>query len=83
MTVSLTALGSKIVFALATAGSLWAAGAIVEAKTTNTIQDITLARHEETLKKIETLSDQLSEANKHMAVLETRFNDEARYGARQ
>ncbi|WP_119007633.1 hypothetical protein [Stenotrophomonas sp. AG209] len=70
-------------FSMATAGSLWPARAIVQAQTNNTVQDTTLARHEETLKKIDTLSDQLSEANKHMAVMETRFNDEVKHGARE
>lgn len=83
MNLSASALVTKVIFGMATAGALWATSTLVDGKITNTLQDAQLQRHEETLKKIDTLSDQLSEANKHMAVLETRFNDEVKHEPRQ
>lgn len=81
--ISANSLLAKLIFGFATAGSLWAVSTLVEGKTKDALQDAQLARHEETLHKIDNLSDQLSEANKHMAVLETRFNDEVKHGSRQ
>ena len=82
MNISVSAVAAKVGLAMITAGALWTASALVEGKTKDALQDAQLARHEETLHKIDNLSDQLSEANKHMAVLETRFNDEVKHDAR-
>ncbi len=82
MNFSVSAVAAKVGLAMVTAGALWATSALVEGKTKDALQDAQLARHEETLHKIDNLSDQLSEANKHMAVLETRFNDEVKHDAR-
>lgn len=83
MNISVSAVAAKVGLALITAGALWATSTLVEGKTKDALQDAQLARHEVTLQKIDNLSDQLSEANKHMAVLETRFNDEVTHGSRQ
>lgn len=73
--MNLTAVAQKVIIGVATAAALWATSALVEGKTSNALQDAQLARHETTLHKIDSLSEQLTETNKNLAVFQEQLRE--------
>ena len=75
MNLTAQAVIPKIIIGIATAGALWATSTLVEGKTTNALQDAQLERHEKTLLKIDSLSEQLTETNKNLAVFQEQLKE--------
>ena len=72
----LSTFASKVILGVATAASVAGGSAIISAQRDNAVQDQRLNQVEDSLGKIDHLSDQLTEANINMAVLRDRLDRE-------
>jgi TolA-binding protein len=75
-TEAIAAIGTKLMIGIVTAATLAGSGAIIKSTSTNAVQDQRLEQVETSLQKIDKLSDQLTEANTKMTVLQDRLDRE-------
>lgn len=78
-TEAFSAIFAKVAVGVATGATLAGSGALITTMSTNAVQDKQLVQLESSFDKVEKLSDQLTDVNKNMAVLQERLEQEARY----